>query len=105
MRLGELEAWRGIASLFLNGVAASARSRSRHVDDNRASHRGNGHTQERSGPAIASLVAFATLLLTFVTALLRALLWFLRGAFARRSLVLALRPWHLLLLALSRSLL
>jgi hypothetical protein len=60
--------------------------------------RGTRHAQERSGPAIASLVAFPTLLLAFVTALLLALLWFLRGALTLRSLVLALCLWRLLLM-------
>ena len=59
--------------------------------------RGSGHAQE-SWPAIASLVAFPTLLLAFVMALFLALLWFLRGAFTLRSLVLALRPRFLRLM-------
>jgi len=62
------------------------------------STRGTGHAQERSEPAIASLAPFPTLLLTFVTALFLALLGFLRGAFALRALVLALRPRFLLLM-------
>jgi hypothetical protein len=46
---------------------------------------------------VASFVVFPVALLTFLTALLLALLWFLRGPLALRSLVLALRPWSLLL--------
>ena len=60
--------------------------------------RGSGHTQESSEPAnVASFVAFPTLLLTLLTALRLALLWFLRGGLALRSFVLSLRPWCLLL--------
>ena len=68
-------------------------------------HTGSIPYQERSELAqVASFVAFPTLLLTFLTALLLALLWFLRGSLALRSLVLALRPWCLLL-TLGRTLL
>jgi hypothetical protein len=53
---------------------------------------------------VASFVAFPILLLAFLTALLLALLWFLRGSLGLRSLVLASRPWCLLL-RLGRTLL
>jgi hypothetical protein len=60
---------------------------------------GSVHSQEqRELSQVASLVAFPTLLLTFVTALLLVLLWLLRGSLALRPFVLALRSWCLLLM-------